>query len=186
MTLPATAPKSSALRCFVYARTPGTPGTPGTPWLLGVVPGDSPQLPHAVLSHGADPADTADAADAAAEAVRRLTGRTPLPVTPPVPPLESAGPAAAWWLRAPHRGPYETEYEYVMTLPGPPPAGLAWLDPALAGLHDPHDENLRLAAALGAVMDALLAGRITPEVIRAMTLGHSRRSVGRPRAVPLW
>lgn len=183
MTLLRTAPNSSALRCFVYARTPGTAGTavtPGTQWLLGVLPGEPPRLPHAVLPYGADPAD------AAAEAVRRLTGRTPRPVMPPVPPLEAAGPGTAWWLRAPHGGPYETEYEYVMTLPGAPPAGLVWLDPELARLRAPHDEDVRLAGALGAVMDALLAGRITPDVIRAMTLGHSRRAVGRPRAVPLW
>ncbi|KMO96001.1 hypothetical protein [Streptomyces roseus] len=183
MTLQRTAPNGSALRCFVYARNPGAPGDPatsGTPWLLGVLPGDPPQLPHAVLPEGADPAE------AAAEAVRRLTGRTPQPVTPPVPPLEAAGPGTAWWLRAPHKGPYESEYEYVMTLPGAPPAGPAWLDPALARLRAPHDEDMRLAAALGAVMDALLAGRITPDVIRAMTLGHSRRAVGRPRTVPLW
>ncbi|MFE2878362.1 hypothetical protein ACFXG6_30040 [Streptomyces roseus] len=177
MTPLRTAPNSSALRCFVYARTPGAPGTQ---WLLGVLPGDPPRLPHAALPRGADPAD------GAAQAVRRLTGRTPRPVAPPVPPLEAAWPGTAWWLRAPHRGPYEAEYEYVMTLPGAPPAGLAWLDPAHARLRAPHDEDMRLAAALGAVMDVLLAGRITPDVVRAMTLGHSRRAVGRPRTVPLW
>ncbi|MBT2525867.1 hypothetical protein J7E91_10555 [Streptomyces sp. ISL-99] len=171
------------LRCFVYARTPG-PGRDGRqPWLLGVLPGGGLELPSERLA-----GDTAPA-DAALRAVARLTGRAPRLVIPPVPPLGQPGAAEPvfpppWWIRAPHSGPYETEYEYVMTLPGAPPAGLAWMELAVARAraHAEDDENLHLGTALGTVLEPLLEGKITPSVIRAMTLGHSRRDVGRPRS----
>ncbi|MET7369051.1 hypothetical protein ABZS61_24990 [Streptomyces sp. NPDC005566] len=173
---------AQGLRCFVYARDHG-PGPDGRgPWLLGVLPGGL-ELP------GADrPGDT-DPADAALDAVARLTGRAPRLVAPPVPPLGQAGVAEPvdpppWWIRSSDSGPYETEYEYLMTLPGDPPAGLAWVELAVAraAAHAEDDENLHLAAALGTVLEPLLEKRITPSVIRAMTVGNSRRGVGRPRS----
>ncbi|MFD7033248.1 hypothetical protein ACFWAR_35005 [Streptomyces sp. NPDC059917] len=168
----------TAVRCYVYARTPGAgPGAPAGPWRVGVLPGGTHALPHAPLTAAADPAA------AAAALVRELTGRVPRLVAPPVPPLEGAG--AAWWTRSPHGGPYAREHEYVMVLPGPPPPGLDWLAPTP---ERPllRDENLRLAAALGSVLETLLAGRTDPAVMRAMTFGHSRRDVGPPRPRAQW
>ncbi|MEV1048928.1 hypothetical protein [Streptomyces sp. NPDC049916] len=173
------------LRCFVYARgsRPGTDG-PG-PWLLGVLPGGGLELPSEPWPGGSDPAD------AALATVDRLTGRAPRLVAPPVPPLEQAGFGAPmfpppWWVRAPHAGPYETEYEYVMVLPDAPPGGgLVWVElaDARARAEAEDDENLHLATALGTVLEQLLDERITPAVVRAMTAGFSRRGVGRPRNV---
>ncbi|MGX1883256.1 hypothetical protein [Streptomyces sp. NPDC055287] len=169
------------LRCFVYVRTPGPDAR--QPWLLGVLPGGGLELPSEHLPGDADPAD------AALGAVARLTGRAPCLVIPPVPPLGQPGAAGAvfpppWWIRAPHSGPYESEYEYVMTLPGAPPGGLDWLELAVARAraHAEDDENLHVATALGTVLEPLLEGQITPSVVRALTLGHSRRGVGRPRS----
>ncbi|MER5730561.1 hypothetical protein ABT084_19890 [Streptomyces sp. NPDC002138] len=174
-----------AVRCYVYARTPGqgTDGGPG-PWLYGVLPGGALTLPHAPVSGADDPAAAASAA------VRRLTGRIPRLLAPPVPSLAGAGPA--WWIRSPRGGPYASEHEYVMILPGAPPPGLDWPapgdagTPAAGGPAHPAGANLRLAAALGAVLEPLLAGRHTADVVRAMTLGHSRRDVGPPRPRPQW
>ncbi|MEV7022108.1 hypothetical protein [Kitasatospora sp. NPDC093558] len=182
-----------AVRCYVYSREAGA----GT-WSLGLLPEEAPHsdvLPGDVLPGELLPGELLpDGADPAAAALRlasRLTGRTASLVTPPVPPLERPGRAGTavppWWLRASEDGPYELAYEYVTTVPGPPPAGLRWLAPADArALARPQDENLRLAAALGDVMEALLAGQVTPAAIRAMTLGHSRRGVGGPRTSPQW
>ncbi|MDJ0381539.1 hypothetical protein [Streptomyces sp. G-G2] len=177
----------TAVRCYVYARTPGTgkdtgTGVPPAPWRVGVLPGGALTLPHAPVS------GAGGRAEAASALVRALTGRVPRLIAPPVPPLEAAG--AAWWIRSPRAGPYESEHEYVMVLPGAPPSGLDWLGPTAARATRPHpllqDENLRLAAALGAVLDPLIAGLSTPGVIRAMTLGHSRRDVGQPRLLAQW
>lgn len=175
-----TAPEGAGVRCFVYAPS----GRAGAPWLLGVLEDGAdghPELPHARVPDGAGPDE------AALHAVRTPSGPQPHLVAVPVPALVPDGAGAAcWWVRAPHEGPYATEYEYVMTLPGVPAAGLTWLDPAVARLRAPRDENLALAAALGAVMDRVLAQETAPEVTRAMTLGHSRREVGCPRTVPQW
>ncbi|MFE2017352.1 hypothetical protein ACFW9O_04750 [Streptomyces sp. NPDC059499] len=182
---------AQGLRCFVYARSDGPGSGPDgqEPWLLGVLPGGGLELP------GEDWPGNTDPADAALRAVARLTGRTPRLVAPPVPPLGQAGVTAPmypppWWIRSPDSGPYETEYEYVMTLAGDPPAGLAWVElaAARAAAHAEDDENLHLATALGAVLEPLLAERITPSVVRAMTVGYSRRGVGRPtsRAAAPW
>ncbi|MET9699656.1 hypothetical protein ABZY31_22415 [Streptomyces sp. NPDC006529] len=172
-------PRPAAVRCYVYARAPAPSGggRPG-PWLAGMLPGGAAVLPHAPVSRGDDPA-------AAAALVARLTGRTPRLLAPPVPPLPGAG--SAWWIRAPRGGPYASEHEYVMTLPGTPPPGLEWRDPRDPPAADPRPAPaLALALALGAVLDALIAGRHTAGVLRAMTLGHSRRDVGPPRPLPRW
>ncbi|MFD9539198.1 hypothetical protein [Streptomyces sp. NPDC060022] len=181
--IPVDAAPAQGLRCFVYARSPG-PGPDGRrSWLLGVLPGGGLELPSEDWPGSSDPAD------AALHAVARLTGRAPRLVAPPVPPLGQAGVSEPmfpppWWIRAPHSGPYETEYEYVMTLPGAPPAGLAWVElaDAQARAHAEDDENLHLATALGTVLESLLEETITPSVVRAMTVGYSRRGVGRPRS----
>lgn len=169
------------LRCFVYARTPGADGPPS--WLLGVLPGGGLVVPSARWLGDTAPADTA------LRAVARLTGREPRLVAPPSPPLGQSGEPVPvfpppWWIRSPDSGPYETEYEYVMVLPGAPPAGLAWVELPVARAHADaeDDENLHLATALGAVLDSLLERRITPGVVRSMTAGYSRRGVGQARS----
>ncbi|MEE1783415.1 hypothetical protein PUR71_10880 [Streptomyces sp. SP17BM10] len=185
-----TASDGRAVRCYVFARASGTDA--GHAWLLGLLPGTgtgpTAGLPGEHVPDGTDPAA------AALHAVSRLTGTTASRVTPPVSPLERPWTAGTvrptvppWWVRASEDGPYGTEYEYVLTVPGAPPAGLRWLTPAAARARaHPQDENLRLAAALGGVMEELVGGRITPAVIRAMTVGHSRRGLGGPRTAPEW
>lgn len=181
-----TATDGRAVRCYVFARATGADA--GQAWLLGLRSGTGTGPPCEPVPDGTDPAAVA------LHAVSRLTGTGASRVIPPVSPLErpwAAGTvrptAPPWWVRAPQDGRYEIEYEYVLTVPGPPPAGLRWLTPAAARARaHPQDENLPLAAALGEVMEALVGGRITPAVIRAMTLGHSRRGLGGPRTDPEW
>ncbi|MEU9580292.1 hypothetical protein [Streptomyces chilikensis] len=168
-------------RDYVYARRPTRSGRPG-PWLLGLVADVPPRLPGGPLEEAGDPGEQAR------RAVRRLTGRDPRLLAPPVPPFEDAGPHSAhWWVTRPPAGPWAVAHEFVMTLPEPSVRGLTWVEPASAlGWTRPEDEALELAAALGEVLDSLTEGRITPEVVRALTVGHSRSSLRPARTVTQW
>ncbi|NYV76877.1 hypothetical protein, partial [Streptomyces sp. UH6] len=102
--------------------------------------------------------------------------------------FDDPGPhSARWWTTAPPGAPWASEHEFVMTLPEPSPGGLTWVEPESAlGWTQPEDETLELAAALGAVLDTLLEGRITPEVVRTLTVGHGRSSLRPARVLTQW